>query len=330
MEPAAALRLEVFQPSLTTLQSHVLAEEQRHNEARGTLSWIISALSTSAKMIAARLKRARLEDVLGGLGRENVQGEQQQKLDVIANNLLIQLLRGGEGVAVIGSEEDDELIFVDTRRSGDTRYAVFFDPLDGSSNLDVGGAVGTIFSIFRAPAQRGTLLPGRQQAAAGYVLYGSSTLFVITTGNGVHMFVLDPAIGEFMCVAQHLQIPESGKVYSVNEANFGTFPPRYQRYIEQCRGQGYSSRYAGAMVADVHRILLDGGIFMYPPTSKAPKGKLRLMYEANPMAMIITEAGGMASTGTRDILDIEPEELHQRVPVILGSRENVAGLLQIS
>lgn len=313
--------------SFITLQSHVLAEERRHPGATGTLSWIISALSISAKTIAAKLKRARLEDVLGDIGSENVQGERQQKLDVIANTVLLRVLQSRDGVAVLGSEENDELLQIDASGVG-RRYSVLFDPLDGSSNLDVGGSVGTIFSIYRVDEGReGRLAPGREQVAAGYVLYGSSTLFVLTTGNGVHMFVLDPSIGAFIRVAEHLHVPARGQTYSVNEANLASFPAGYQRFLAQCREGGFSSRYAGAMVADVHRVLIKGGIFLYPPTAKAPQGKLRLMYEANPMAWLIEQAGGAASTGAGRILDVQPAELHQRVPVILGSRDTVADLL---
>jgi fructose-1,6-bisphosphatase I len=316
------------QPSFVTLQSHVLAEERRHPGATGTLSWIISALSIASKTIAARLRTAGIEDVLGEVGGENVQGERQQKLDVIANHLLIQFLRARDGVAVIGSEEVDELLLVDATAAGGRRYAVLFDPLDGSSNLDVGGAVGTIFSIFAVEeGEASSLQCGRRQVAAGYVLYGPSTIFVMTTGQGVHMFVLDPAVGAFIRVAQHLRIPQTGKTYSVNEANLDSFPAGYQRYLADCRRRGYSSRYAGAMVADVHRVLVKGGVFLYPPTAKAPGGKLRLMYEANPMAMLIEQAGGKASTGSQPILDVQPAELHQRVPVILGSADDVDALL---
>jgi len=314
--------------ALMTLQTHILEEERRFPDSDGTLSWIFSALAISAKTIAAKLKRARLDDVLGDVGVDNVQGERQQKLDVIANEVLIGVLRGRAGVAVIGSEEDDELIFVE-REGGPaagTSYAVMFDPLDGSSNLDVGGGVGTIFSIFRSSPE-GDLERGREQVAAGYVLYGSSTIFVTTTGNGVHMFVLDTAVGAFIRVAEFLKIPDSGKVYSVNEANVESFPSGYRRFLEGCRETGYSSRYAGAMVADVHRVLLKGGVFLYPPTAKAPNGKLRLMYEANPMAFIVEQAGGVASTGTGPILDVVPTELHQRVPVIVGSPVEVERLL---
>ena len=310
-----------------TLQTHILDEERRFPESGGTLSWIFSALAIAAKTISAKLKCAGLDDILGDVGTENVQGERQQKLDVIANEVLIQVLRGRDGVAVIGSEEDEELIFVE-RRDGSDRagYAVMFDPLDGSSNLDVCGGVGTIFSIF-ACGEDGALRPGRDQIAAGYVLYGPSTVFVTTTGNGVHMFVLDTSVGAFIRVAEFLRIPETGKVYSVNEANLDGFPEGYRRFLAQCRDRGYSSRYAGAMVADVHRVLLKGGIFMYPPTAKAPDGKLRLMYEANPMAFIVEQAGGAASTGRGDILDVLPEALHQRVPVIIGSQHEVEALV---
>ncbi|MEM7468793.1 MAG: class 1 fructose-bisphosphatase [Pseudomonadota bacterium] len=316
------------QPSLTTLQTHMLDQERRFPESQGALSWIVSALGISAKTIAARLKRARIEDVLGDIGTENVQGENQQKLDVIANEVLIQVLRGRDGVGIIGSEEDDELIVVNSCAADSPRYAVLFDPLDGSSNLDVGGSVGTIFSIFKMDDENeNALKKGRDQVAAGYVLYGSSTIFVLTTGSGVHMFVLDPAVGAFMLVEENLRIPDFGKLYSVNEANADSFSAGFQDYLAQCKAQGFSSRYSGAMVADVHRVLMKGGIFLYPATEKAPNGKLRLMYEANPMAMIIKEAGGGSSTGEESILDIEPKELHQRTPVILGSNDNVADLM---
>jgi len=325
-KPAPVVPL-LGQPSFITLQSHVLAEERRYPGTTGTLSWIISALSIASKTIAAKLKTAGIEDVLGEFGTDNVQGERQQKLDVIANHLLIQLLRARDGVAVIGSEENDELLLVDDAAAGGSRYSVLFDPLDGSSNLDVGGGVGTIFSIFRlGDGESGALQAGRQQVAAGYVLYGPSTIFVLSTGHGVHMFVLDPAVGAFIRVAEHLRIPERGKTYSVNEANLDSFPEGYRRFLAQCRARGYSSRYAGAMVVDVHRVLIKGGVFLYPPTAKAPQGKLRLMYEANPMAMLIEQAGGRATTGRQPILDVQPEELHQRVPVILGSAEEVDAL----
>ncbi|MBM4228036.1 MAG: class 1 fructose-bisphosphatase [Gammaproteobacteria bacterium] len=325
--PAAVVQLRAA-PISPTLQSHLLAAERAaRSDAGKSLSWIVSAISSACKTIAARLRTAGIDGNLGAVGNMNVQGESQQALDVIANELLIRELQSREGVAVLGSEENDELLVVDDAQASGVRYSVLFDPLDGSSNLDVGGSVGTIFSIYEVPP--GTeleLQAGRRQVAAGYVLYGPSTVFVMTMGQGVDMFVLDPSVGTFVRTASNLQIPARGKSYSVNEANFDSFPVGYQRFIADCRKAGYASRYAGAMVADVHRVLLQGGVFLYPPTAKAPKGKLRLMYEANPMAWLLEQAGGMGSTGEFDILDVVPDSLHQRVPVILGSPEDVKAL----
>jgi len=314
---------------IVTLQSHILEQEAKFAEATGALSWILSAMSISTKMIAARVRRARLEDVLGVAGAENVQGEQQQKLDVIANEILLRTLGGREGVAIVASEENEEPVILRDDRDGERRYCVLFDPLDGSSNLDVCGGVGTIFSILRhdrraRDGHASLLQPGAQQIAAGYVLYGSSTVFVLTVGNGVDMFVLDPEVGAYMLVERGIRMPLVSKSYSVNEGNRRSFPEGYQRYLDWAQGNGYSSRYVGSMVADVHRILLKGGVFFYPPTAKAAKGKLRLMYEANPMAMLIEQAGGKAlvAPGQR-ILEVQPEDIHQRTPVILGSADEV-------
>ena len=312
-------------PAIMTLQSHILEQQSHFPESTGTLSWVLSAMSISAKVIADKVRRARLENVLGSAGSENVQGEVQQKLDVIANDVLLRTLGGREGVAIVASEENEEPVILRDDKGGERRYCVLFDPLDGSSNLDICGGVGTIFSILahdrRAEGAHGSLLqPGSRQVAAGYVLYGSSTVFVLTLGKGVDMFVLDPGIGAFMRVEQGLRVPASSKSYSVNEGNRKSFPEGFQRYLDWAQERDYSSRYAGAMVADVHRILLKGGVFMYPPTKKAPNGKLRLMYEANPMAMIIEQAGGKAlcAPGQR-VLDVQPTDIHQRTPVILGS-----------
>ncbi|MEP7313859.1 MAG: class 1 fructose-bisphosphatase [Pseudomonadota bacterium] len=314
---------------IVTLQSHILQQQTLYPDATGTFSWILSAISISAKMIAAAVRRARLEDVLGSAGEQNVQGEQQQKLDVIANDVLLRNLGGREGVAIVASEENEEPVILRTQNDGETRYCVLFDPLDGSSNLDICGSVGTIFSILRKDrrSQRpedSLLQPGTRQVAAGYVLYGSSTVFVLTIGNGVDMFVLDPSIGAFLRVAQAMRIPKTNKVYSLNEGNRLSLPQGYQNYLQWAQGNGYSSRYVGAMVGDVHRIMLQGGVFMYPPTKKAPKGKLRLMYEANPMAMLVEQAGGKAlvAPGER-IMDVTPENIHQRCCVILGSETEV-------
>lgn len=314
---------------IVTLQAHILQQQREFPEATGTLSWILSAISISAKIIASKVRRARLENVLGNVGSENVQGEQQQKLDVIANEVLLGTLGRREGVAIVASEENEEPVILRDDPTGERRYCVLFDPLDGSSNLDVCGGVGTIFSILRhdrraRSADASLLQPGAQQVAAGYVLYGSSTVFVLTVGQGVDMFVLDPSVGAFMLVERGLKTPAVSKSYSVNEGNRRTFPEGYQRYLDWAQERGYSSRYVGSMVADVHRILLKGGVFLYPPTKKAPNGKLRLMYEANPMAMIIEQAGGkaLAAPGQR-ILDVVPTDIHQRTPVIIGSADEV-------
>jgi len=327
--PASAVVQLRSQPNPPSLQSCLLAAERAsRDDAARSLSWIVSAISSAAKGIAARLRTAGLDGALGAVGQINVQGESQQALDVIANELLIRELESREGVVVLGSEENDELMIIDGLPAHGGHYSVLFDPLDGSSNLDVGGAVGTIFSIYELAAGEEThLQAGRRQVAAGYVLYGPSTVLVMTLGNGVDMFVLEPTVGNFLRVAERMQMPAKGRTYSVNEANLDTFPAGYQRFLATCRQSGYGSRYAGAMVADVHRVLLQGGIFLYPPTAKAPKGKLRLMYEANPMSMLLEQAGGVGSTGTQAILDVLPGSLHERVPVILGSREDVTALL---
>jgi fructose-1,6-bisphosphatase I len=314
---------------IVSLQARILQQQDSFPEATGTLSWILSAISISTKMIAAKVRCARLENVLGAAGAENVQGEQQQKLDVIANEILLRTLGAREGVAIVASEENEEPVIIRDRSDGERRYCVLFDPLDGSSNLDVCGGVGTIFSILRhdrrvREAQASVLQPGTQQVAAGYVLYGPSTVLVLTLGQGVEMFVLDPSIGAYMLVESGLQTPKANKSYSVNEGNRRSFPDSYQRYLDWAQERGYSSRYVGSMVADVHRILLKGGVFLYPPTQKAPNGKLRLMYEANPMAMLIEQAGGKALTAPgQRILDVQPKDIHQRTPVVLGSAEEV-------
>jgi fructose-1,6-bisphosphatase I len=326
--------------NVTSLQSHILQEEARYPGASGDFTWILSALSLAAKAITAQVRRARIEDVLGDQGAANVHGETQQKLDVIANDMLMTCLGSRPTVAVVASEEDEEPTILRRGVEGG-KYCVIFDPLDGSSNLDVCASVGTIFSILRndptIPGAVETLCqPGASQLAAGYILYGSSTVFVLTTGRGVDMFVLDPSIGSFVLVKSQIRIPESGKVYSVNEANRRTFPEGFNRYLDWAHGNGYSSRYIGSMVGDVHRTLLKGGVFMYPPTKKNPDGKLRLMYEANPMAMIVEQAGGRAvatawqgahasatSGAAARILDIKPTSIHQRTSVVIGSPDEV-------
>jgi len=314
---------------IVTLQSHALQQQARFQDSSGTLAWILSALSISTKIIANKVRRAQLDDVLGHAGAENVQGEQQQKLDVIANEVLLRTLGAREGVAIVASEENEEPVIIRNQAEGERKYCVLFDPLDGSSNLDVCGGVGTIFSILRqdrrtSRPEDSLLQPGTQQVAAGYVLYGPSTIMALTLGNGVDLFLLDPAIGAFVRVSENVRIPKANKSYSLNEGNRLTFPTGYQKYLDWAQANNYSSRYAGAMVADVHRILLKGGVFMYPPTKKAPNGKLRLMYEANPMSMLIEQAGGKAfATPGQRILDVTPTDIHQRTPVILGSADEV-------
>jgi fructose-1,6-bisphosphatase I len=322
--------------NVTSLQSHILEEESRYPGSTGDFTWILSAIALASKAIAAKVRRARIEDVLGDQGGANVHGESQQKLDVIANDILMRCLGTRHSIAVVASEEDDEPTLL-RRGSDGGKYCVIFDPLDGSSNLDVSVGVGTIFSILRndptIPGAVETLCqPGSQQVAAGYVLYGSSTVFVLTTGRGVDMFVLDPSIGTYVLVKSKLRIPPTGKIYSVNEANRQGFPDGLNRYLDWAHGAGYSSRYIGSMVADVHRTLLKGGVFLYPPTKKNPEGKLRLMYEGNPIAMIMEQAGGKAVAATSDrvqrLLDIQPTSIHQRTSVIVGSSEEVEAVLR--
>ncbi|MFO7302195.1 MAG: class 1 fructose-bisphosphatase [Acidobacteriota bacterium] len=333
--PIEASRNSHF-PNLMSLQSFILREEERYPSAGGDFTWILSALSLAAKSIAAKVRTARIEDVLGEQGGANVHGETQQKLDVIANDILMTCLGNRPSVAVVASEEDEEPTIL-RRGSQGGKYCVIFDPLDGSSNLDVCVSVGTVFSILRndpnIPGAAETLQqPGTKQLAAGYILYGSSTVFVLTTGNGVHMFVLDPAIGTFVLVKSNIQIPRAHRSYSVNEAYRHSFPAGIQRYLDWAHQHDYSSRYIGSMVSDVHRILLQGGVFLYPPTKKNPTGKLRLMYEANPMAFIMEQAGGRAVVGSgpepdRRVLEIEPTGIHQRTSLVIGSPDEVANVL---
>jgi fructose-1,6-bisphosphatase I len=319
-------------PSLLTVEQHILMEQRRnYPHASGEFSWLLSGLTLAAKLVSAEVRRAGLAGILGSAGTTNVQGETVQKLDVLANQALLHCLGTRGNVAVMASEENEEPMVVE-RDPSDGKYIVIFDPLDGSSNIDVNVSVGTIFSILRrdpaAPARRDplddVLQAGTQQLAAGYVLYGSSTVLVFTTGHGVHGFTLDPSIGAFILSHENLRMPQHGTIYSVNEANADTFPESYQRYLALLRsggaGRTYSSRYVGSLVADFHRTLLKGGIFLYPPTRHYPGGKLRLMYEANPIAFIAEQAGGAASDGSQRILDIPPTSLHQRTPLVVGSR----------
>jgi len=314
--------------NLMSLQSHVLAGERAHPGATGDFSWILSAISLATKTIGNKVRRARIEDVLGELAAENTHGERQQKLDVIANDIIKSCLGSRANIGVLVSEEDEEPTVLRTRDEGG-RYAVFFDPLDGSSNLDVSVGVGTIFGIIRLPEDGkggvdAILSPQAHIVAAGYVLYGSSTVFMLTTGHGVDMFVLDHSVGSYVLAKRGVTMPSARPTYSINEAYSSRFPEGVRLYLKWAHEHDYSSRYIGSMVADVHRIMIRGGIFLYPETSDRPEGKLRLLYEAMPMAMLVEQAGGRAITtsGTR-ILDLQPTALHERTSVILGSTTEV-------
>lgn len=326
---------------IVTVQQHILHQQKLHHpDASGSFSWLLSGITLATKMIAAKVRRAGLLDVLGSTESVNVQGETQQKLDVYANQALIHCLGVRDNVAVLASEENDEPVSLN-RKPGDGKYIVVFDPLDGSSNIDVNVSVGTIFSILQRddakPAQESldlVLQPGYRQVAAGYVVYGSSTIFVYTTGTGVFGFTLDPAVGAYVLSHENIKIPAQGSYYSVNEANSEGFPPRYQKYLTQLRsgelGKKYSSRYIGSLVADFHRTLVKGGVFLYPPTKSHASGKLRLLYEANPIAFIAEQAGGVATDGKSRILDIVPSSIHQRTPLVVGGKSEMEAFASLS
>ncbi len=319
---------------IVTVQQHLLQEQQRFPGARGRFSWLLSGITLATKMTEAKIRKAGLLDFLGAAGATNVQGEAQQKLDVYANQALLHCLGLRDSVAALISEENEEPVRFD-REAGTGEYVIVFDPLDGSSNIDVNVNVGTIFSIFRRPPnadfQSAVLQPGSKQIAAGYVVYGPSTILVYSTGEGVFGFTLDPAIGAYVLSHDQLRMPDHGNIYSVNEANAESFPEAYRHFLGRMRrgelgGRRYSSRYIGSLVADFHRTLFKGGIFLYPPTATHPGGKLRLLYEANPLAFIAEQAGGVATDGENRILDIQPTGIHQRTPMVIGSKEEVEEL----
>jgi len=319
--------------NINTFSRHIVAEQQDHHPgAHGNFSWLLSGISLACKIIGEEVRRLGLSSAAGASEGINVHGEQQQKLDVYSNNVLMDCLGSRGNVGLLASEENEEpVVIVEHPEQGE--YIVVFDPLDGSSNLDVNVSVGTIFSIFRREGGNEKALAsevlqtGRQQVAAGYVVYGSSTVLVYTTGHGVHGFTLDPAIGTFVLSHRDMKMPPRGMIYSVNEAYADGFPPYCRRFLHWLKsGEDealYRSRYIGSLVADFHRTLLKGGIFMYPPTSFFPEGKLRLMYEANPIALLAEQAGGLATNGTEPILDLVPKTLHQRVPLFVGSRHEM-------
>lgn len=323
-----------MQTSVTTIERFILDQEDRYPEATGELSNLLYDIALAAKIIAASIRRAGLVNILGSANAENIQGEEQQKLDVLANETIKNCLSHTGRVCVMGSEEEEDIIPVPPEFEAG-KYAVLFDPLDGSSNIDVNAAVGTIFSIYRRVSfeGRGTvadvLQPGVRQVAAGYVMYGSSTMLVYTTGQGVHGFTLDPTIGEFLLCAPRIITPRVGRYYSVNESNFARWDRPVQTAVRGFHGdrpdeiKGKNSRYIGSLVGDFHRNLIAGGIFLYPADAKNPRGKLRLLYEAAPMAFIAEQAEGSATDGMARILDIQPTYLHQRTPLVIGSRHDV-------
>jgi fructose-1,6-bisphosphatase I len=322
--------------NINTFARHIVTEQQdMHPTARGSFSWLLNGIELACKIIGEEVRRLGLSSAAGSAGTVNVQGEEQQGLDVFANKVLMDCLGSRGNVGLLASEENEEpIVMIEHPEQGE--YIVMFDPLDGSSNLDVNVSVGTIFSIYRrAESGRKTLTeevlqPGRAQMAAGYALYGSSTVLVYTTGHGVHGFTLDPTVGTFVLSHPDLKMPPAGKIYSVNEAYADGFPPYCRRFLHWLKSgedeAAYRSRYIGSLVADFHRTLLKGGIFMYPPTSFFPEGKLRLMYEANPIALLAEQAGGVATNGTTSILDLVPKALHERVPLFVGSATEMSKL----
>ncbi|MDG6454517.1 class 1 fructose-bisphosphatase [Glaesserella parasuis] len=318
---------------MKTLGEFIVERQAEYPGATGELSGILSSIRLSAKIIHRDINRAGLtQDILGVSGDENIQGETQMKLDVFANETMKKALIARGDVAGFASEEDDTFVAFDTERGRNAKYILMTDPLDGSSNIDVNVSVGTIFSIYKRVSPIGTpvtmddfLQPGRKQVAAGYVTYGSSTMLVYTTGNGVNGFTYDPSLGLFILSHPNMKMPFEGKYYSINEGQYLKFPEGVKKFIKFCQeedkatGRPYSSRYIGSLVSDVHRNLLKGGIYIYPSTKNHPNGKLRLLYEGNPMAFLAEQAGGMATDGFNPILDIKPTELHQRVPFFVGS-----------
>lgn len=314
-----------------SLGEFIIENQSEFKYSSGELSRLINSIRLAAKVVNHKVNKAGLVDILGAAGDTNIQGEDQQKLDVFANEVFINTLTNREIVCGIASEEEDHFITIKGRnQKNDNKYVVLIDPLDGSSNIDVNVSVGTIFSVFRRITPSGTpvtiddfLQPGINQVAAGYIVYGTSTMIVYTTGHGVNGFTLNPAIGTYYLSHPNMKFPENGHIYSVNEGNYVHFPQGVKDYIKYCQKEEddrpYTSRYIGSLVSDFHRNMIKGGIYIYPNTSKNPEGKLRLLYECNPMAMIAEQAGGKASNGFERILEIQPTTLHQRVPFFSGS-----------
>lgn len=320
---------------VTTLGQFIIQKQADFPYAKGELSRLLRDIGIAAKIVNREINKAGLADILGEVGTVNVQGETQKILDVYANEQFISALSAGGECGLVVSEENEEVVILNNEVSKNAKYVVAIDPLDGSSNIDVNVAVGTTFSIFRRKSTEGIatiddiLQKGTEQVAAGYIVYGSSTMLVYTTGCGVNGFTLDPSIGEFCLSHPEIKIPETGTIYSINEGNYVHFPEGVKQYIKYCQVEDketkrpYTSRYIGSMVADLHRNLIKGGVYIYPTTASAPKGKLRLVYECNPLAFIIEQAGGKASNGFDRILDIDVTEIHQRESIFIGSKKMV-------
>ncbi|QIE59761.1 class 1 fructose-bisphosphatase [Rasiella rasia] len=319
-----------------TLGEFIIENQEEFKYSSGELSRLINSIRLAAKVVNHEVNKAGLVDILGAAGETNIQGEDQQKLDVYANDIFIKTLTNREIVCGIASEEEDDFITIQGRnKKNDNKYVVLMDPLDGSSNIDVNVSVGTIFSVYRRVTPAGSpvtiedfLQPGKNQVAAGYIVYGTSTMIVYSTGHGVNGFTLNPAIGTYYLSHPNMQFPVDGNIYSVNEGNYVHFPQGVKDYIKYCQkeedNRPYTSRYIGSLVSDFHRNMIKGGIYIYPNTAKDPQGKLRLLYECNPMAYLAEHSGGSASNGFERILDIIPTELHQRVPFFCGSKNMVA------
>lgn len=319
---------------IMTFEQYVSQEQMHIPGATGEFTLLLSGLTLATRMIQAQVRRAGLTGILGSHGEINVQGEVQQKLDVYANEALIHCLSQRQSIGIIASEENEEPIILG-HTSPSAQYAIVFDPLDGSSNIDVAVTIGTTFSIFRRPNHENltepiewVLQPGSKQVAAGYVVYGSSTVMIYSAGDGVHGFTLDPSIGSYILTHENIRMPAQGLYYSINEAYCDKFPEPYIKYLQCMRrglnGRSYSSRFVGSMVADFHRTLLRGGVFVYPPITGFPSGRLRLLYEANPVSFIAEQAGGAASNGTMRLLDVQPTDIHQRTPLIVGGEVEMA------
>lgn len=329
--------------NLITLNEFIMDRQADFTNATGELSRILNDIAVASKMVSRDVRKAGLVDhILGAHGATNVQGEEQQKLDVVADEQFIKAFRNGGEVCGIASEENDDFVAFESETAKNAKYVVLFDPLDGSSNIDVNVSIGTIFSIYKRTSAVGTLATeedmlqvGTDQIAAGYVLYGSSTMLVYTTGKGVNGFTLDPSIGEFCLSHPNMKMPETGRIYAMNEGNIDICNPGIKKYTQYCqsfendKGAPYSGRYIGSLVADFHRNMIKGGIYIYPDTTTSPEGKLRLLYECNPLAFIAEQAGGLASTGKERILDIKPTRLHQRVPLFIGSKQMVEKALSL-